>query len=50
MKDLSTKYFESVLAVNLVGTFMVTREAISHLEKSADASILCMSSLGGRFG
>lgn len=48
--DLSTADFQSVLAVNLVGTFMVTREAIPYLEKSDDALILCMSSLGGRFG
>jgi NAD(P)-dependent dehydrogenase (short-subunit alcohol dehydrogenase family) len=36
--------------VNLNGTFHVTRLAIPHLKKSSAASIIIMSSLGGRFG
>jgi len=42
--------WDTVLAVNVTGTFHVTRLAIPHLKKSAAGSIIVMSSLGGRFG
>jgi NAD(P)-dependent dehydrogenase (short-subunit alcohol dehydrogenase family) len=42
--------WEEVMAVDLVGTFNVTRLAIPHLKKSSAGSIIPMSSLGGRFG
>ena len=42
--------WDMVLAVNVTGTFYVTRLAIPHLKKSAAGSIITMSSLGGRFG
>ena len=38
------------MAIDLTGTFNVTRLAIPHLKKSAGGSIIIMSSLGGRFG
>jgi NAD(P)-dependent dehydrogenase (short-subunit alcohol dehydrogenase family) len=38
------------MAVDLTGTFNVTRLAIPQLKKSAAGSIIIMSSLGGRFG
>jgi NAD(P)-dependent dehydrogenase (short-subunit alcohol dehydrogenase family) len=42
--------WEAVMAVDVIGTFHVTRLAIPHLKKSAAGSIVVMSSLGGRFG
>jgi NAD(P)-dependent dehydrogenase (short-subunit alcohol dehydrogenase family) len=42
--------WEQVMMVDLVGTFNVTRLAIPHLKKCQTASIIIMSSLGGRFG
>jgi NAD(P)-dependent dehydrogenase (short-subunit alcohol dehydrogenase family) len=42
--------WESVLRVNLTGTFLVTRASISYLKQSAAGSIIMMSSLAGRFG
>ncbi len=42
--------WEAVMAVDVIGTFHVTRHAIPHLKKSAAGSIVVMSSLGGRFG
>jgi NAD(P)-dependent dehydrogenase (short-subunit alcohol dehydrogenase family) len=42
--------WEEVIAVDVVGTFHVTRLAIPHLRKSSAGSIIIMSSLGGRFG
>jgi NAD(P)-dependent dehydrogenase (short-subunit alcohol dehydrogenase family) len=41
---------EAVMAIDLTGTFNVTRLAIPHLKKSTGGSIIIMSSLGGRFG
>lgn len=48
--DLDPDAWESVLRVNLTGTFAVTQLAIPHLKKSAAGSIVVMSSLAGRFG
>ncbi|MGW4048099.1 SDR family oxidoreductase [Streptomyces sp. NPDC004721] len=42
--------WEVVLAVNLTGTFNVTRPSIPFLKKSDAGVILIMSSLGGRYG
>ncbi|XCA04154.1 SDR family NAD(P)-dependent oxidoreductase [Sphingobium sp. SJ10-10] len=42
--------WEQVLAVNLTGTFNVTRLAIPHLIRSGNGVIINMSSAGGRFG
>jgi NAD(P)-dependent dehydrogenase (short-subunit alcohol dehydrogenase family) len=42
--------WESVLRVNLTGTFTVTQAAIPYLKKSDAGSIVVMSSLAGRFG
>jgi NAD(P)-dependent dehydrogenase (short-subunit alcohol dehydrogenase family) len=42
--------WEEVMNVNLNGTFNVTRLAIPHLKKSSGASIIIISSLGGRIG
>ncbi len=42
--------WEAVMAVDVIGTFHVTRLAIPHLKKSAAGSIVVMSSLGGRYG
>jgi NAD(P)-dependent dehydrogenase (short-subunit alcohol dehydrogenase family) len=42
--------WDAVMAINLTGTFHVTRLAIPHLRKSRAGSIINMSSLGGRFG
>jgi NAD(P)-dependent dehydrogenase (short-subunit alcohol dehydrogenase family) len=48
--DMDPDAWETVLRVNLTGTFMVTQLAIPHLKKSAAGSIVVMSSLAGRFG
>lgn len=50
VEELNPDDWESVLAVNLTGTFNVTRLSIPHLKKSDAGVILFMSSLGGRFG
>jgi NAD(P)-dependent dehydrogenase (short-subunit alcohol dehydrogenase family) len=42
--------WDAVLAVNLSGTFDVTRRAIPLLKESTAGSIIVMSSLAGRFG
>jgi NAD(P)-dependent dehydrogenase (short-subunit alcohol dehydrogenase family) len=42
--------WEAVMAVDVIGTFHVTRLSIPHLKKSTAGSIIVMSSVGGRFG
>ena len=42
--------WEAVMAIDVIGTFHVTRLAIPHLKQSAAGSIIVMSSVGGRFG
>lgn len=42
--------WDAVVAVNLTGTFAVTRRAIPLLKQSPAGSIIVMSSLAGRFG
>ncbi|MBN3751568.1 SDR family oxidoreductase [Paraburkholderia sp. Tr-20389] len=48
--ELDPDAWDSVLRVNLTGTFIVTQLAIPHLKQSAAGSIVVMSSLAGRFG
>jgi len=48
--EMDPDAWESVLRVNLTGTFTVTQLAIPHLKKSGAGSIVVMSSLAGRFG
>jgi NAD(P)-dependent dehydrogenase (short-subunit alcohol dehydrogenase family) len=50
VEEMDPDKWEEVMAVDLVGTFNVTRLAIPHLKKSSAGSIITMSSLGGRFG
>lgn len=50
VEEMDPDKWEEVIAVDLVGTFNVTRLAIPHLKKSSSGSIIMMSSLGGRFG
>ncbi len=50
VEEMDPDAWESVLHVNLTGTFNVTRHAIPHLKRSQDGVILVMSSLAGRFG
>lgn len=50
VETLDPDQWEQVLAVNLTGTFNVTRLAIPYLKQSAAGVVLFMSSLGGRFG
>lgn len=42
--------WEHLMAVNLTGTFRITREAIPLLKDSVSGSIVVMSALAGRFG
>lgn len=50
VEDMDFDQWQAVLAVNLVGTFNVTRLSIPCLKQSSAGVILMMSSLGGRFG
>jgi NAD(P)-dependent dehydrogenase (short-subunit alcohol dehydrogenase family) len=50
VEEMDPDQWEAVLAVNLTGTFNVTRRAIPHLKKSRAGVVLIMSSVGGRFG
>ncbi|MGH3494367.1 MAG: SDR family oxidoreductase [Sciscionella sp.] len=50
VEDMDPDQWEAVLAVNLTGTFNVTRLSIPYLKQSRAGVILVMSSLGGRFG
>jgi NAD(P)-dependent dehydrogenase (short-subunit alcohol dehydrogenase family) len=50
VEGVDSDVWDSVIAVNVTGTFHVTRRAIPHLRKSGAGSIIIMSSLGGRFG
>jgi NAD(P)-dependent dehydrogenase (short-subunit alcohol dehydrogenase family) len=50
VEKMDPDQWEAVIAVNLTGTFNVTRLAIPYLKKSDAGVILIMSSVGGRFG
>ncbi len=49
-ESTSTEDFEKVLRVNLVGTFMVTREAIGALKEGDGAAVVNFSSTSAQFG
>jgi NAD(P)-dependent dehydrogenase (short-subunit alcohol dehydrogenase family) len=46
VEDADPDQWEAVMAVDVIGTFHVTRLSIPHLKKSAAGSIVVMSSLG----
>lgn len=50
VEEVDPAKWEQVIAIDVIGTFNVTRLAIPHLKKQPTASIVIMSSLGGRFG
>ncbi|MEU3348333.1 SDR family NAD(P)-dependent oxidoreductase [Streptomyces sp. NPDC006700] len=50
MAELDPDQWEKVLAVNLTGTFDVTRLCIPFLKKSDAGVVITMSSVGGRYG
>jgi len=50
VEELDPDEWEKVMAVDLNGTFYVTRVAIPHLKKSGAGVIINMSSVAGRFG
>jgi NAD(P)-dependent dehydrogenase (short-subunit alcohol dehydrogenase family) len=50
VEETNPDEWETVINVNLTGTFNVTRLAIPHLKKSSAPSIIIMSSAAGRFG
>jgi NAD(P)-dependent dehydrogenase (short-subunit alcohol dehydrogenase family) len=50
VEEMDPDQWEAVLAVNLTGTFSVTRLASPHLERSDAGVVIMMSSVGGRFG
>jgi NAD(P)-dependent dehydrogenase (short-subunit alcohol dehydrogenase family) len=50
VEDFPADDWDSVISVNLNGTFNVTQQAIPLLKESAAGSIIVMSSLAGRFG
>jgi NAD(P)-dependent dehydrogenase (short-subunit alcohol dehydrogenase family) len=49
-EDVDPDAWERTLAVNITGQFHCARRAIPHLRKSANASIVNLSSAAGRFG
>ncbi len=49
-EKLDPDEWDTVININLTGTFNVTRLAIPYLKKSPAASIIIMSSAAGRFG
>lgn len=50
VEDSDPDQWAAVMAVDVIGTFNVTRCSIPHLKRSTAGSIVMMSSLGGRFG
>jgi NAD(P)-dependent dehydrogenase (short-subunit alcohol dehydrogenase family) len=50
VEEMDPDQWDAVIAVNLTGTFNVTRLCIPFLKKSDAGVILIMSSVGGRFG
>jgi NAD(P)-dependent dehydrogenase (short-subunit alcohol dehydrogenase family) len=50
VEEMDPDAWDTVLRVNLSGTFNVTRHAIPHLKHAGEGTILVMSSLAGRFG
>jgi len=50
VEEMDPDEWEKVMAVDLTGTFNVTRMAIPHLKKSSAGVIINMSSVAGRFG
>ncbi|MEU6404848.1 SDR family oxidoreductase [Streptomyces sp. NPDC046985] len=50
VEEMDPDQWEKVLAVNLTGTFNVTRLSIPFLKKSDSGVLLIMSSVGGRYG
>jgi NAD(P)-dependent dehydrogenase (short-subunit alcohol dehydrogenase family) len=50
VEEMDPDQWDAVLAVNLTGTFNVTRLAIPHLKRSDAGVVIIMSSVGGRFG
>jgi 3-oxoacyl-[acyl-carrier protein] reductase len=48
--DLSLKEWEQVLAVNLTGTFLVTKAVLPIMMEKKRGKIINMSSIGGRRG
>ncbi|MGX4694486.1 SDR family oxidoreductase [Streptomyces sp. JNUCC 63] len=50
VEEMDPDQWEAVLAVNLTGTFNVTRLSIPFLKKSDAGVVLIMSSVGGRYG
>ncbi|GED90069.1 SDR family oxidoreductase [Streptomyces sp. 6-11-2] len=50
VEEMDPDQWEKVLAVNLTGTFNVTRLSIPFLKKSDSGVVLMMSSVGGRYG
>lgn len=49
-EQLSFEDWSAVMRINLDATFLVTRAAIPHLRRSANGSIINMSSVAGKFG
>ncbi|RPK35899.1 Levodione reductase [Streptomyces sp. ADI92-24] len=50
VEEMDPDQWDAVLAVNLTGTFNVTRLSIPFLRQSGSGVIINMSSVGGRFG
>lgn len=50
VEEMDPDQWDAVLAVNLTGTFNVTRLSIPFLKKSDAGVVIIMSSVGGRYG
>jgi 3-oxoacyl-[acyl-carrier protein] reductase len=50
LEKIDLNYWQKVLDVNLTTMMLVTRQAVPHLEKAGNSSIINLSSLAGRKG
>jgi NAD(P)-dependent dehydrogenase (short-subunit alcohol dehydrogenase family) len=50
IEEVAPEDWDRTLAINITGQFNCTRLAVPHLKKSANASIINLSSAAGRFG
>ncbi len=50
LADVDIDYWQKIIDVNLTSMMLVTRQAVTHLEKANGASIINLASLAGRKG
>lgn len=50
IQEITPEHWDNIMGINLKGTFLVTQQAIPHLEKSRAPRIINISSNAGRMG